>query len=106
MQQLQLGKRLPRLDLRGRLAGCQVGLIGLHVGITQRDARPGLPCLQRLVGEDYEDCHHPEPASNPRPETPTAAEPREGQGRLGAVPGTTSDVRRRCVGATAGIGRR
>src|SRR5437899_10645800 len=48
----------------------------------------------------------PELARRPRPETPTAAEPRDGQGRPGAVPGTTSDVRKRWAGETAGMGRR
>ena len=51
-------------------------------------------------------CSLPEVPTNPRPETATAADPLDGQGSDGAVPGTTSVVWRRCVAATAGIGRR
>jgi hypothetical protein len=51
-------------------------------------------------------CSLPELATRPRPDTPTAAEPRDGQGRAGAAPGMVSVARSRWTGATAGIGRR
>jgi len=51
-------------------------------------------------------CSLPELAMKPRPETPTAAEPRAGQGRAGVAPWTTSALGSRAVAATAGIGRK
>src|SRR5438105_15751586 len=48
----------------------------------------------------------PELAMNPRPDTPTAAAPRAGQGSAGGVPETTSDCGRTDLAATAGIGLR
>src|SRR2546425_9692226 len=51
-------------------------------------------------------CSLPEVPTNPRPENATAADPIDGQGSDGAVPGATSVVWRRCVAATAGVGRR
>ena len=51
-------------------------------------------------------CSLPEEAIKPSPDTPTAAEPLAGQGRVGAVPGTWSAAGRSAVAETGGIGLR